>query len=242
MGLRSLIFEDGSDDKKVTKDSKQSFGSKFPSDSRKQSVTNSDSGTGLFSFPSGGKSTKKNSKNFSKTQSLSCEPYINDVMDMYEKGFDNLNQEGYDFYEYFKTVAKGGIDNEAVYAMAFTMGQAMDSGIDKRTLLDQAEFYINKLNEVHDNFSEQGENRKRDIITSKETQESHLRDEVNELKREIDRLNSLKNQKDQELSRIDNEFSPEISEIDCKLQANDIAKDKLIEKIDQVVGGIKSHV
>lgn len=230
--LKDLIFEkEGTKEVKPTKTSESSFKSKFPSSSN---------GPDKFSFPS--IDSDFSSTSTLPTSEISCEPYLNSIMEMYEKGFDSLNQDGYDFYEYFKAVVEGGADNNAVYGMAFKMGNAMGGNIDKKTLLEQGIYYINKLNDVHSNYKTEGNNKKIEISNQKSVLDHTLTKELSDLDNEISRLQSLKISKQTELSKIDNNFSPKLNEIDCKLQANDVAKDKLVASISLVVNGIKNNI
>ena len=229
--LKDLIFEKN-DGKEVeaNKKSETSFKSKFPSPSN--------SGDN-FSFPT---LDSIDTKPIKDNAVVSCEPYMTSIMEMYEKGFDGLNQDGYDFYEYFKTVVEGGTDNKAVYSMAFKMGNVMGGNIDKKTLLEQASFYINKLNEVHSHYKTEGENKKSEVFNEKSALEVTLKNEVLGIDAEINRLQTLLNSKKIELSKIDNQFTPRLSEIDCKLKANDVAKDNLVSSINVVVNGIKTNL
>ena len=75
---------------------------------------------------------------------LDSNPYMEKTNKMYEEGFVKLNQPGYDFYEFYRAVTKGGVDNPQVYEMALEMGTAMDSDVSKQALTSQADFYISK--------------------------------------------------------------------------------------------------
>lgn len=233
--LKNLIFEqDNVKEEKSTKTSENAFKSKFPSASSSAS-----SSADNFSFPS---LDSIDTKSPTIGSVVSCEPYMGPIMDMYEKGFDGLNQDGYDFYEYFKAVVEGGADNKAVYPMAFKMGNAMGGNIDKKTLLEQASFYVNKLNEVHSHYKSEGENKKSGVSNEKASLEVSLKNEISGIDAEITRLQNLRVSKQNDLSKIDTQFTPKITEIECKLQANDVAKDKLVSSINVVINGIKNNL
>lgn len=232
--FKDLIFEkDGKPTVKSEKTGETSFKSKFPNGSEDKTS---------FSFPTLDSVGDKSTPIATPSGAVSCEPYISSIMEMYEKGFDSLNQAGYDFYEYFKAVVEGGADNKAVYPMAFKMGNAMGGNIDKKTLLDQASYYISKLNDVHTQYKNEGDTKKNQISNEKSSLEVSLKNEVLGLDAEISRLTTLMQSKQTELSKIDNLFTPKLSEIDCKLEANDLAKSRLVNSINLVVNGIKTNL
>ena len=45
------------------------------------------------------------------------------VVEMYEAGFESLNQPGYDFYEFFKAIKAVNNNDASVYKMAFTIAR-----------------------------------------------------------------------------------------------------------------------
>lgn len=53
-------------------------------------------------------------------------PFLEKILDVYDKGFEKLNQPGYDFFEYYKAVVKAGVNNPQVYGMANYFDYVMD--------------------------------------------------------------------------------------------------------------------
>jgi hypothetical protein len=49
---------------------------------------------------------------------------------LYQSGFDNLNQPGFDFYEYYQLVMNGGVTNPNLH-YGFTMANTMDKLVTK---------------------------------------------------------------------------------------------------------------
>src|SRR6187549_3881419 len=74
--------------------------------------------------------------------STSANPYLNEIIEVYEKGLESINMPGYDFYDFYLAVKAAGAQNEAVYKMAFQMGKTMDSSITSLKLSSDAEYYI----------------------------------------------------------------------------------------------------
>jgi hypothetical protein len=173
---------------------------------------------------------------------LSCEPHLDKIMKMYEAGFDSMNQEGYDFYEFFKAIVSNGIDNKMAYTMALNMASSMDSNVTKQFLLTQSQYYVTEINKVHSHYREEGTAKMEEAKTDKANEESSLRSEISDIKAELVRLNNLKEQAESTLASIDMKYTPKITEITCKVMANNMAKDGIISSIQQVVDGINKHL
>ena len=239
MSLRSLLFtsEDGDKKKEVKGDATASFQGKFPSsnDTSTPEVTNAFGSNKSVSSPSFTPSAIS-------PDNPSCEPHLDKIMGMYEKGFDDLNQDGYDFYEFFKSIIGAGVNNTALYPMALTMAKGMDSSVSKDSLINQSNFYITEIKKVHTHYETQGNKKNQDTIRLKDSEESALKSEVESIEAELNRLSSLKIQKEKELSSIDAKYTPQITEIGCKLMANNMAKDRILGSINSVVNGIKNNI
>jgi len=171
-----------------------------------------------------------------------CVPHMDTIMKLYEDGFDRLNMEGYDFYEFFKAVVKVGTSNPAMYGMALTMAQGMDSKVTKSSLISQSEYYISEINKVYQSYVENGNLKREQALKAKGNEEASLSQELSDINGEILRLTQLQSQKQSELSQIESKYSPEITDIQCKLMANDMAKDKIIGSIKTVVDGINQNI
>ena len=135
--FKDLIFvnEDDKDKKKVEVVAQDSFKSKFPSSNGGGSPTSE------TSFPTQSVTTMAPIT----PENPACGPHLDKIMTLYEQGFDSLNQDGYDFYEFFKAVIEAGANNPAIYSMALTMAKAMDSKVSKESLLSQSQFYITEI-------------------------------------------------------------------------------------------------
>lgn len=184
--------------------------------------------------------TKPKFKNSEPTQSSGqiSNEHLTKFSDMYQKGFDSLNQNGYDFYEFFQAVVHGGVDNPQIYSMAMAMGAGMDKSINKDTLLSQADFYINEINKVYGKYVESGKTKKEEFLTQKETENSALVAEVANLKEQLEALQFQIKDRETKLSLIGNKFQPLLGDIESKLMANDFAKNKIITAIESVKNGI----
>lgn len=171
-----------------------------------------------------------------------CHPHMEKLMEMYEKGFESLNMEGYDFFEFFKAIVVSGVDNPATYPMAFSMAQSMDKTITKDALIKQSEFYVTEITKVYTQYVESGSSKKAEILNQKETEKQQLNVELQNLKLHIETLTQQMNTAQINLQQIDNKFAEGLTEVDCKIMANDVAKNKILTSINKVKEGLINNV
>lgn len=169
-------------------------------------------------------------------------PYLDKILEVYDKGFTGLNKPGYDFFEFFKAVCTAGIDNSQVYQMALEMGKAMDQNVTKDSLLTQADYYITELNKVYASFSTDGQNKMNDLSQKKNTETTSLSSSIASLKNQLSTIQEQIRIKENELSDIDNKYQPQIDEISLKLEANDSVKNIFMENINKVKMNISNNL
>lgn len=174
---------------------------------------------------------------------------LNQVVELYEKGFDSLNKPGYDFYEFFKAIHSVNDFSPGAYKMAFQMGKVMNSGLEKNALIQSADQYISEINKVHENYRLQGEGKRNDITKTQTNEKQSLTNEIasienqiNQLKNQIMELENRKRQRESELSPIDTKYQAELKLIEEKLQANNSARDIITSKINTVKHGILTNI
>lgn len=240
MGLKDLfiVSDESSENKPVQEPVKQST-TKFPSSEPKTEAPTT-SAFGSFGF--GGAPTPAPAPSFpTPTTSVSNEALAK-ALDMYENGFDSLNQPGYDFYEFYKAVMAGGVDNPAIYGMAFGMGTAMDRTITKDKLLQQSDFYINEINKVYNDYVAKGNAKRQEVTTQKNHENESLVGELNLMKQQMEQLQIQIADRENKLSVIDSKYGPMLSEVENKIAANDMAKQKIVGSIEQVKNGIINNL
>ncbi len=164
------------------------------------------------------------------------------VVEMYESGFESLNQPGYDFYEFFKAIKAVGSNDASVYKMALTMAQSVDSGVSKAKLLTQGEFYVNEIDKVHKQYQKQGNSKKDQISAAKKAEKSNLSAEILALEKQLIEIQNQISVKKDQLASLDSSLLNDVSEIDQKIAANDMARAKILETIMTVVNGIKNNL
>lgn len=176
------------------------------------------------------------------TGSSSHNPYIGEVLEVYQKGFEGLNKEGFDFFELYKSVNAVGVTNPQSYQMAFTMGKTIQPDLTKEFLLEKSKFYISEIEKVYATYHETGTNRNKELTTSITNQKNDLAKTISDLEAQIAKLQTELEAKKFELSKIDIANHAQFSEIQLKIEANNIAKQKIIESINIVVTGINQYL
>jgi hypothetical protein len=169
-------------------------------------------------------------------------PFIGEIIAVYEKGFESLNSPSFDFFEFYKSVISVGINNSQSYQMAFTMGSAMNPEINKAFLLDKANFYITEIEKVHKNFLNTGTSKSNEISANINNQKQGLQNSIADIENKITQLQKELIDKKAELERVESGTSKEYVEIQQKLEANEMAKERIIQSIKQVVSGINQYI
>jgi len=210
---------------------------KFPSASDSVTVAPAASGT-----PSVGTPMTTPSAVVPLENHPNCQPHMEKIIQMYETGFEGLNMEGYDFFELYKAILSAGADNPSVYPMAFTMAQTMDKKITKDSLVSQSEFYIQEITKVHTKYVDNGTAKKNELLSKKETERQQLATEIQNIRMQIEALTNQMNNAQNNLSQIDHKYADDLLEVDCKLMANDLAKNNLLASINKVKQGLINNV
>lgn len=233
MGLKDLFFINNDEEKKPeTVAPSATEPVRFPGVNQAVNTT----------FPSATVSVASTPQPVASVENPSCQPHLDKIVQLYESGFDGLNQAGYDFYEFYKAVVSGGVDNPQVYAMALSMGKAMDGNVSKESLLSQSQFYIDEIMKVHTSYVENGTSKKTQLLATKENERSQLSTELDGLKMQMEAISNQIVSKQTSLSEIDNKYANDLLEVDCKLMANDVAKDKILTSINSVKQGLTNNL
>jgi hypothetical protein len=168
--------------------------------------------------------------------------HLDNARTIYSNAFENLNKPGFDFYEYFQSVAHGGINNPQTYTMAFAMGSAMEKTLTKDLLLQQADYYIGEINKGYNDFIQKGSGKKQALVDQKTNEAKSLTNELDLMRQQLEALQLQISDRQNKLQQIDTKYGPQISEVDSKLAANDTAKNELVGAINQVKQGITNNL
>lgn len=198
-----------------------------------------------FSFPVNNTNTGATPAANSHTPAPVNDPVINEVIGVYESGLESINMPGYDFYEFYKAISSTGQVNEHTYQLAYQMAKSLDKTITVQKLMNDAEFYISKINEVHGQYVNQGQAKLRSLEEKKSADKGQLQGEIDrgstrisQLRAELQQLEAEVNQKKNVLSKIDEGFAPQEKVVRDKLIANDTARRASIDKLNAIKEGI----
>lgn len=248
MSFKSLFIvdEETPDSKPIEKPKVKEQPIKFPTQEKVEQTSPSPTPAFGFGFGSGkAEPAPSFASTTSFTSASSAEPtqeQIEIAFQLYEKGFESLNQPGYDFFEYFKAISAGGIDNAGLYPMAFAMGHSMDNSITKEKLLTQSEFYLGEINKVYEDFNSKGVAKRDSVAVRKSNENQNLLGELESIKEQIHLLELQQKDRETKLASIDTKYASELNEVEGKLGANRLAKDKIVTAIQAVKNGITNNI
>jgi hypothetical protein len=168
--------------------------------------------------------------------------YMQKAFEMYEKGFESLNKDGFDFYEFYQSVMQGGPTNPQVYAMAFNMGSIMDKSLSKSKLINDADFYVAEITKVYNDNVSKGTAKKQNLLAQKDSENKSLVAELENMEQQLEALKIQIDDRRRKLSDIDSKYSPDLNDFDNRLGANELAKNKIVDSIEQVKQGINLNI
>lgn len=173
---------------------------------------------------------------------VTSNPFLNEVLEVYQKGFEGLNAEGFDFFELYKSVNAVGVTNPQSYQMAFTMGKTINPNLTKEFLLEKSKYYATEIEKVYEKYNITGNSKKSDLNLKITAEKKNLSKSISDLETQIAQLQKELEDKKNELSRIDNDNAQEFSELQLKIEANNMAKQKIQDSINLVVTGINQYL
>jgi flagellar capping protein FliD len=183
------------------------------------------------------------------SHSSSPNPYLDEIIEVYKKGLESINMPGYDFYDFYLAIAAAGSQNESIYKMAFQMGKTLDSNVSPQKLTADAEFYISKLNEVYQNYSEKGRQKLNSLASDLKAEKDgltseihHIDSEINRLKQQIQSMEQKLAETKNTLTKVEEKYQPQQDLINQKLQANDQAMKISVKKLTSIKEGILRYI
>ncbi len=232
MGLENFswkslfVNEDGTSDKKLE------------STSTSQVINNNKFPENTTSFP-----TQMPQNNYQTTNTVNQNnPFLNEVLAVYEKGFESLNQSGFDFFEMYKSVISVGATNPQSYQMAFTMGKTINPDLSKPFLLEKAKFYTDEILKVYEKYNITGFARKKELSDSINSDKAALTKTIADLEIQITKLQSELQKNKEQFDKIDTNNTSQFNEFQQKIDANNIAKDTILQSINTVITGINQYL
>ena len=180
--------------------------------------------------------------NTTTTTQNSNNPFLGEIFDIYQKGFEGLNADGFDFFEMYKSVSAVGVTNPQSYQMAFAMGKSINANLSKELLVEKAKYYLSEIDKVHAKYDSTGNSKRLDLNNKISQEKNSLSKSINDLEAKIVELQKELNQKKIELEKLDLSNKEDFSEIELKIEANNIAKQKIVESINTVLTGINQYL
>lgn len=169
-------------------------------------------------------------------------PFLKEIFEVYEKGFESLNSAGFDFFELYKSVVAVGISNPQSYQMAYTMGKTIQPDLTKQFLLEKANFYVTEIEKVYSKYDAIGKTKKSDLENDLTKEKYNLSKNIEELSAKILQFQNELESKKLEFKKLDSKNIEQFSEIKLKMEANDLAKHKILDSINTVVTGINQYL
>lgn len=191
----------------------------------------------------------KNEPVFKHTNTEVSNSTFEEVLSVYEKGLDSINMPGYDFYEFYMAINALKEPNEVAYQMAFKMAKTMDSNLSTSKMIQDADFYLSKIKEVHKQYETQGKQKLKSIESDLSKEESDLTKEISKMNSEIESYKSQISALEKKLQKasvdlkdMSKNYEPKLKSIEKKITANDKAMEISVQKINLVKEGIQKYL
>jgi hypothetical protein len=126
--------------------------------------------------------------------------------------------------------------------MAFGMGSIMDKSLSKSKLIQDADFYVAEITKVYNDNVTKGNAKKQTLLVQKDSENKSLVSELENMEQQLEALKVQIDDRKRKLSDIDNKYSPDLTDFDNRLGANELAKNRIINSIEQVKQGINLNI
>jgi hypothetical protein len=103
-------------------------------------------------------------------------------------------------------------------------------------------FYIDEIGKVYEHYTTQGKNKREATVLQKENEKQQLASNLETLRAQMANIDVEIKEKERSLLSIEGKFQPGLVDIDCKLMANDMAKNKILAGINKVKNGIITNL
>lgn len=238
MGIKSLFVKDDENEKKDVQENKEPSKFKFPETSKTQEP--SENVTSFLGMNFGKTNTAPQVNTV--TNGNPSQDQIAKAIAVYEQGLKSLKQSGYDFQDFFDALTEEDKANPSAYQMALRFASKMDKSITKDSLVQSGDFYIGKVIENYNNFVVSGNNKKQEVINQKTGEAQSLNNELSMLQQQLIGLQAQISDRQNKINNIDAKYAGMLNELDAKLAANDIAKNQVVQTLEQVKQGIINNI
>lgn len=233
MKLKNLFVIDNDDEQKKDETVKEPVQNKFPISDSKPAETSIFSNFGFG----------KPSQNVTPTSTSQASPeHIAKALDAYKQGLQSLKQPSYDFLNFFDALSDEDKNNPAIYQMAVKFATSMDKSVTKDKLIQSADFYVSKIQEHYSNYVTSGNNKKQTVLSQKADENRSLSADLDLLEQQAQAIQTQIQDRKNKIASIDSKYAIQLSDIDSKLAANDIAKNEIVSSLETVKQGIINNV
>lgn len=122
------------------------------------------------------------------------------------------------------------------------MGKSINSDLTKDFLLQKANFYIAEIEKVYEKYNVVGKAKKQELDNNITKDKYNLSKSITDLESNIVQLQKELEAKKAELQKMDPANRKELTEIQLKIEANDLAKEKIMSSINTVITGINQYL
>lgn len=241
MGIKDLFIKSDETENKESEQTKEPSKFKFPS----QTQTTQEETSNVTSFLGMNFGVGKTNPTPQMNTVGNANPnqeQIAKAIGIYEQGLKAIKQNGYDFQDFFDALTDEDKVNPIAYQMALRFASKMDKSITKESLVNSADFYISKVNENYNNFVVSGNGKKQEIINQKTNEAQSLNNELSMLQQQMIALQTQIADRQNKINNIDGKYATMLNELDAKLAANDIAKNQVVNSLEQVKQGIINNI
>lgn len=169
-------------------------------------------------------------------------PFMDEILQVYNSGFDSLNLADFDFFEMYKSVIATGSNNPQSYQMAFTIGKSIKPDLTKEYLLEKSKFYINEIEKVYTKYRNIGNSKKLDLDNSINTEKTTLTSRIAKIESELAALQQELERHKASLNKLGSQNQVKFNEIQLKLDANDYARKRILDSLNLVISDIKQYL
>lgn len=224
-----------SDETEINKDKKEpvkeSSKTKFPTQEPQQESS--------WSF--GFKSSTPQEPTAKETTQVSQE-YVDKALDAYKQGLLSLKKDGYDFQNFYEALSEEDKNNPASYQMAVRFASSMDKSITKDKLVSSADYYLSQIEASYNNYVNSGNDKKQKVLSQKDEENHNLKTDLDLLEQQAQAIQVQIQDRRNKIASIDGKYSTQLNEIDAKLLANSVAKNKVVGSFEKVKQGIINNV
>lgn len=175
---------------------------------------------------------------------------IEDFVNRLQELIDKNNQPGFDFLEYLESLfAASQTPGAMEYQMVFNIAKKMNAGLSVPALLESSRTYKNLVENAATSTIADGQKKKETLKQELEGKRKTLNGDIESiglqigaLEKQIEALKQDSITKTNQLAAIDKEYEPQFTDIDNKIGAMNLAKEKVISSIVDVEAGIQTHI